>query len=403
MKEGRALLEKGGVFAGIDAVGKLLAFAVVAVLSRRVSGHEFGVVVASISAASLIQGVLDGGLGLGLARAVAREDEDRPDLSGAKLTVALPALLPSVFVAFNPDGVLAIPLATLACAATSALLLVPALLAAHRLAFASIALVGPNALLLGLVAVLPSPGAVGVLYAFAACNTICAALTMYPPDVRPRPMPLRAALGAYRRHIAKGVFAITSLAYGRLDTVLLALFGAVTIAGTYGTFYRMMLAGVSLVSWISPLAMRSFVERETLTARLRWLERRLAGVATVLFVALLAAGPPVLQLLTDGATLPAAVFILISLAVFPTILAAPLGSALIMTFRSKILALISTALLGLACLLYLTMIPLFGATGAALASVTVDTCGLIWIWREALGANAAYRGRSDSPRIAAPP
>jgi O-antigen/teichoic acid export membrane protein len=378
------LFRKGGIFAAVDAIGKLMALAVVVILTRRESAYTFGVIVAGISAASMVQCVVDGGLGTALARAVARDDTAMRVLAGSKVTMTVLASIPCLAVILAPHSVLAIPLAALACGATGALLLVPALLAAHRLMYASIALTGPNALFVALLLLLPALNAVEVLYLFAGCNALCALVTLRASEVRPRAVsPLRTAR-LYRRHLAKGIYILTSTIYGRLDTVILALVGAVAAAGLYGTYFRVVLAAVGLVSWISALALRMFTEPDRMQTRVLWLERRLAGIAAAVSLVLIAAGPWILKMLTHGGSLPSPAFVFLGLLPLPAILAAPLSRALIMNFRSRRLAWISVCLLGVACGLYLALIPLVGTSGAAFASLMVETLAFAWTWREVL-------------------
>ncbi len=394
----KKLFRDSTVFATVDLVGKLLAFAVVAVLTRRESAYTFGVIVAGISAASMVQCVVDGGLEVALARALARKDADTDALTGSKITISVGASLPCAAVLVMPRSVAAVPLASLACATTGALLLVQAFLAAHRLAYASIALIGPNVLLIGLVLVLPALNAAEVLFLFAACNGVCALATLHTVEVRPRWMsPVRAAR-LYRRHLANGIYALVTTVYGRLDTVLLALFGAAAVAGIYGTYFRIVLVGVGLIKWITPLALPALADPNHMRASLMWLEQRLAGVAVAASVLCMVLGPWVLRVVTHGGVLPVATFLLLGLLPVPTVMSGPLVSGMVMSFRSQRLAWMSTCLLGVACCLYVGLIPPLGSTGAALGSLAVETFALAWVWREVFG-NRAIPQQADKAHV----
>ncbi|MBV8989674.1 MAG: hypothetical protein JO372_14040, partial [Solirubrobacterales bacterium] len=375
---------RGGSFAMVDAAGKLLAFAVVAVLTRRQSAHTFGLVVAGIAGAGIVQTVLDGGLGFGLARAAARREDAISTIAGSRVLLATSLALPAsvaMLVLGSSKGVWA---ASVACGATSAALPVTALVAAHRLRYASIALTGPNVLFLIVVLVLPGATATEILAAFAGCNAACAAITLGVADIRPRYVSLATACRSYVQYSANAVYSVASTIYGRIDTVALAVVGQVTAAGLYGTYYRVVLAVVGLMSWLSPLAFRLLADADTFHEGLVWLEKRLAWVAVSVSVVLLVGGPPVLSLLTHGRHLPWIASTSLALVAIPTILAAPLAGALIINDRSRRLAEISIVVLVLACGLYAVLIPLLAVDGAALASLLTETVALGLLWHETI-------------------
>jgi O-antigen/teichoic acid export membrane protein len=245
-----------------------------------------------------------------------------------------------------------------------------------------------------LIVALPVLSATEVLFIFAGCNTVCALITLPAVDVHPRWVSPAGAVRLYRLHLSNGIYALVTTVYGRLDTVMLALFGAVAAAGIYGTYYRIVLVAVGLIGWITSLAWRSLAEPDLMQARLIWLEKRLAGMAVAASLVLVVLGPWVLRKVTHGGSLPLATFVLLGLIPVPTVMCAPLGSAMILSFRSRRLARISTCVLGVACCFYLVLIPLLGSTGAALGSLAVETLALVWMWREvfARGTTGVQKG-----------
>ena len=144
------------------------------------------------------------------------------------------------------------------------------------------ALVGPNILFLLLVLCLPSMGAADLLLVFAATNTVCAAVGLSAKEVRPVAVTAAVAVRRYRRHYANGLYTVATTLYGRMDTVMLALLGETVAAGVYGTYYRIVLAGVGFASWLAPLSLRLLAASETRRTRLLWLERRMAVIALLL-------------------------------------------------------------------------------------------------------------------------
>lgn len=220
-----ALFVRGGAFAAIDAFGKLVALAVVAVLTRRESRETFGLVVAGLAGASVVQTITDGGLGLALASAVARGDRSSHEITGAKVTLCVAIGVPALCGSLALPAQLAVPAAALTSGAASALIPVSALVAGHRFVYGATALVGPNILFLLLVLCLPSMDAADLLLVFAATNTVCAAVGLSAKEIRPVAVTAAVAVRRYRRHYANGVYTVATTVYGRMDTVMLALLG----------------------------------------------------------------------------------------------------------------------------------------------------------------------------------
>ena len=79
---------------------------------------------------------------------------------------------------------------------------------------------------------------------------------------------------------------------------MLALLGETVAAGVYGTYYRIVLAGVGFASWLAPLSLRLLAASETRRTRLLWLERRMAVIALLLAFGLATLGPRVVSLVT---------------------------------------------------------------------------------------------------------
>jgi O-antigen/teichoic acid export membrane protein len=378
------LFRTGGAFAIVDAVGKGLAFAVVAVLTRQETPHTFGVIVAGMAGASIVQTVADGGLALVLARAVAKSDPRSTEVSASKVAIAIAIFLPATGIALTATDPVSVVAASCASGAASALPPVGALLAAQKLRAAGAALVGPNVLFLAAIAVFPITNAAKVLLLFAGSNAFVGSLTLIPREVRPKLVSLRRAARLYAEHIANGVFTVTTMIYGRIDTVILAAIGSAAVAGLYGTYFRLVLAAVGFFSWLTPLAFSSLSDWSTLQSRIRWLERRLLVPALTVTVLLSLVGPVALRLLTHHGHLPVATILLVSALAIPTILSAPLGGALIMNDRSRALAQAALVVLVVSLVSYATLIPDLGSTGAALASFVGELVGLAWLWREVL-------------------
>src|SRR5207237_9075308 len=82
-------------------------------------------------------------------------------------------------------------------------------------------------------------------------------------ELRPKIVGLRDALATYRAGVPIALSSLATTIYGKLDTVLVALLVAPAVAGTYSTYYRVVLAVVGLSSWIAPLSTRYLGEHES--------------------------------------------------------------------------------------------------------------------------------------------
>ena len=140
--------------------------------------------VAGLAGASVVQTIMDGGLGLALASAVARGDRSSHEITGAKVTLCVAIGVRALCGSLTLPAQLAVPAAAVTSGAASALIPVSALVAGHRFAYGASALVGPNILFLLLVLCLPSMGAADLLLVFAATNTVCAAVGLSAKEVR---------------------------------------------------------------------------------------------------------------------------------------------------------------------------------------------------------------------------
>jgi len=388
-------LKPSVVFAMVDIVSKLLALAVVVVVGRGLPRAPFGEVVAGLALASIISAVLDFGVSTRLVALVVGDLEYARHAVARRYQVLSVALLLGAVGTVVPGTRLLS--ASLVAAVFMAALPVGAILASGKTSWAALALALPNSLLLAALLAIGSSGPVQVLWLWALANAITLVwLWRGIPWLRPAwsvPIPLWEA---YRGTWPIGIFNGVVLGYGRIDSVLVALMVSTAVAGVYGTYYRAVLAMLSLASWSGAVVATRLGDETTGSANLR---RLLWGLTTVsvpaaalLFVAL----PPVVSgLLGYQAVLPVTARLALALLPLPAMLINAVVFFLIIRSRQRRLAVASLVVGAIAACLYPVAIAEYGVTGAAVASLAIETIACALFLREAKLAGADVCSRSD--------
>lgn len=378
-----SVLRPSIVFAMVDILSKLLALAVVAIVGRRLSPTGFGDVVASLALASILATVLDLGVNTRLVGLVVSDLERARQAVARRYHVLAFALVLGV-VGCIPSQTRLVSV-TLVAAVFMAALPVGALLAAGRTAWAAAALAVPNGLFLVALVASGPRGSVQVLWMWAASNLITLVWLWWGvPWLRPAwSVPMRLGQ-AYRESLPIGIFNGVVLGYGRVDAVLVAVMVGSAAAGVYGTYYRVVLAVVSLASWSAAVVARRLGEEATGGAHLRRLLWGLAivsvPVAALTFVAL----PPVVSgLLGYPASIPVAARAALALLLIPTMAINALVLFLVVRGRQHRLTVAALLVGATAACAYPIGIATSGVTGAAAASLLIETIACAVFLREA--------------------
>ncbi len=369
-------------FAMVDVVSKLLALAVVVVVGRALSETGFGEVVASLALASIIAAVLDLGVNTRLVGLVVS------DLEHARQTVArryhafaVVAVLGAIGCGVSSTRLVS---ASVVAAVFMAALPVGAILAAGKTGWAAFALAMPNLVfLLALLIVGPS-GPVQVLWMWAASNLFTLVwLWRGVRWLRPAwsvPLPLWQA---YRESLPIGIFNGVVLSYGRVDAVLVAVIVSPATAGVYGTYYRVVLAVLSLASWSAAVVAKRLGDEATGRAHLRRLLWGLALVSVPVAGVLFAALPTLVSgLLGYQAELPVTARLALALLPLPAMLINALVFFLVIRGRQRRLTVVSLVVGTVAACAYPLAIVNYGVSGAAAASLVIETIACALFLRE---------------------
>lgn len=394
------VLRASVLFAMVDVTSKLLALAVVVVVGRTLSRSAFGDVVASLALATIAAAVLDLGMNTRLVGLVVS------DLEHARQTVARRYHVFAVVLLVGTLGSVApatrLVSASLVAAVFMAALPVGAILATGKTGWAATALVGPNLLFLVGQLATASREPVQVLWMWALGNLVTLFVLWrgirWMRPARSVPMPLSRA---YRESLPIGIFNGVVLCYGRVDAVLVAAMVGSAAAGVYGTYYRVVLAVLSLASWSGAVVARRLKDEATGRDDLRRLLWGLlivtVPVAAVLYMAL----PPLVSgLLGYRAGLPPSARLALSVLPVPSAAINALVFYLVIRARQHRLVVASLVIGGTAACVYPVAIASHGVTGAAVASLFVETVACVVFLREARLAEsgvAPRRRRSSVP------
>jgi len=383
----------------VDVASKLLALAVVVVVGRALSRSSFGEVVASLALASILAAVLDLGMNTRLVGLVVS------DVEHARQTVARRYHAFAVVLAVAVVGCVAQPTrlvsASLVAAVFMAALPVGAILAAGKTGWAALALIVPNGLLLLALLTIGSAGPVQVLWMWATANMVTlVALWCGVGWLRPAwsvPMPLWQA---YRESLPIGIFNGVVLSYGRIDAVLVAVMVSAAAAGVYGTYYRVVLAVLSLGSWSAAVVARRLSDETTGETHLRRLLWGLAIVSVPIAGLLFMALPAVVSgLLGYRAVLPVPARLALALLPLPAMAINALVFFLVIRGRQRRLTVASLVVGAAAACLYPVAIANYGVTGAASSSLLIEVIACALFVREAklVMAGVAPRRAGSNP------
>ncbi len=372
-----------------EVIGKIGTFIVVVGAARVLPLRDFGVFSVALGLGALLSVVSSWGLDNVLVQRAARDPEALPGLLGTLLrmrvgvTLGLAAVLGGVDLAVGlPAGMAlavgAVVVAWLVDTATDAYR--SAAVALESTAVIAAAQLVQRALTAGLTTAalaiwgsLPALSVaylVGTLTGFAGMAAGVAWLGVRPRRREAGPRPIRRLVGS---SWAAGVHSVASMALFRLDALLLAGLAGAAAAGQYAASYR-LLETVVFVSWTVARGVFPRMAAEPNPDRLRRAgEAVLAVLATVFLpyaVLLWCRGADVLRLLygddfarSGGATLA-------WLAPAPLLFGAGFlaGMVVLSTGPSPVLLLGSIGALVISVALDLVLIPVWGPTGAALAT-----------------------------------
>jgi O-antigen/teichoic acid export membrane protein len=366
------------------------------VLARRQSPAEYGATVAGFSAAAITMILVDSGTGTTLTRAIAEG-------SGTANTTLTSRLLVSTMVLSVCAGLWIAPWhlhlasASAAMGVSSALMPVGALLADGRMLRAALALVGPNALFLAALVLIDRISAPAALLTFAASNSVLLVVSVWGlPLLRPARVRPADVMRIYWTALPLGLSVVATTIYGKIDTVLVAWFISPTAAGSYGTFYRVVLALVGLTAWLEPLVARHLVTTRDMRASVVWVLQRLLAVGLIACLILVLAAPTIARFITHGLTVDLPTAVVLSVYAIPAIMSPTLAFVLVLTHRERIIALISLSLMVVAIVLYPTLIRLAGTAGAATASLVIEL-GAVALFGRAAFQQLRRRARSQEP------
>lgn len=370
-------LRKSSVFAFVDIVGKVLALVAAALLARKLDTRTFGTVLTGIAAATILSTIFDCGINQRLVAVLVEGAEQARAMVTRRYHIVLPALIVALFVSrLAPDVRFFAQVGT--AGLVMSLLPVGPLLADGKVTTAALALIGPNILFLGVLLVSPPLSAVAVIALWAFANlTVVAGVALTTPWLRPVRAPEITLHETIRQSAPLGLTNAVAAAYGRVDIILVAAFIGAAAAGAYAANYRIVLALIGLASWTCNIEARRLGDpastTETLRRLLRW-----AVTASVLAALALAALLPLLVrvVLSPGQALPRSTSVLLALLVVPHVVAMPLTQLAILRHRQRDLARAMIIVGASAILLYPGLILEWGVTGAALASLLLETLGV---------------------------
>ncbi|MDQ4097634.1 MAG: hypothetical protein M3144_07185 [Actinomycetota bacterium] len=379
-----AIVRPSLAFAAVDIAGKVLGLAVVIVLARRMADGQFGEVVASLALANVLLAFFDFGMNFHLVALVVRDRQQVREAIARRYQV-LGAI---VLVALVTSGLPPLRSVSVCVAAGAAMAALPTgvLLAGRETFWAACSLVGPNLLFLGLVATVPGLDPMGAMVLWTIAN-VATLVSLWPAVewIRPKRGPQISLWRLHRQSLSLALFNLVVLAYGRLDTVLVATLVSSAVAGVYGTLYRVVLAAVGVASWSANVAAQRFGDVERGIDDLRRLIRCAAGLAVVLAAGLLFTLSPAVELLLGRRVhLSPATVVAFSALVIPLIIANPITYFVVVGGHQRRLTSCSLVAGAAAVLLYPPAIRAFGMTGGALSSLAIEVLALALFARAAL-------------------
>jgi O-antigen/teichoic acid export membrane protein len=281
---------------------------------------------------------------------------------------------------FAATSVPAIRPAAICVAAGAAMAALPtgALLAARATFWAACALVGPNLVFLLLILVLPEYDADGAMIAWIFANVaVLVLLWRGVAWVRPKRRPNVGLWALHRRSLSLAIFNLAVLAYGRIDTVLMAVLVGSAAAGVYGTCYRVVLSTVGLASWSANIAAKRLGDGRHRQAELVRLIRFTAISAIVVAFGLVVFLEPAVGLLLGrSVAIPTPALLALAALPVPLMITNPITYFVVIGGHQRQLAMAAAVAGAVAAVLYPFAIKAFGISGGALSALTVELLGL---------------------------
>jgi O-antigen/teichoic acid export membrane protein len=357
----------------VDIVSKVLALGVVVILGRRLSGDHFGQVVSSHALAGILAALLDIGVNYRLVALVVTDRRKARHTVNRRYRLLL-AIVGAALPFLAVPSVRLVAISVIAATFMSSLP-TGALLASGRRNWAATALVLPNLLFLFPIAIAHALAPAVVIGIWALANLVTLlALWQGVEWLRPTRSPETGTMELVKDSGSIAFFNVVVLCYGRADTILLAVMVSAAVAGIYGTYYRLVLAAVSLTSWSGGIVASRLHEETSGEGSLRRLIRGLVliGVlaAPVLYFFLPLAVDTLLATETEISPVGRLALALVPI---PAMVVNALVYFLVIKNEQQRLIRVGVTVALAAVVIYPLFITLFGFTGAAGASVIIET------------------------------
>lgn len=364
-------------------VSKVLAFAVVIVLGRRLSPGSFGEVVSALALAGIVAALSDMGVNFRLVALVVNDTARARQVVNRRYRVLLIVVAAALVVAFIPSTRL-IAFSVVAAVFMGALP-TGALLASGDRGWAAVSLVVPNLLFLAPMAfaALLAPDTVMAYWALVNLLTLVM-LWRGVAWLRPMRNVEISTASMVRDSFSIAFFNVVVLAYGRADTILVAVMVSASTAGIYGTYYRLVLAAVSLASWSGGVLAKRLFDAKTGDDQLRRLLRALVAIGLLAAPFLYLLLPPVIEtFLGSPAQLSHPTRLALALVPIPAMSINALVYFLVVREQQRRLTWVSVRVLAAAAAIYPVLIGFFGVAGAAGASLMIESLACVLFLREA--------------------
>lgn len=364
-------------------VSKVLAFAVVVVLGRRLSPDSFGHVVSALALAGIVAALFDMGVNFRLVALVVSDTPRARQMVNRRYRLLPAVVVAALAVATVPSARLVA--VSVVAAVFMATLPTGALLASGDRKWAAASLVGPNLLFLAPMAFVTQLAPETVMAYWAIVNLLTLlALWLGVVWLRPMRNVEMSAIDMVRDSFSIALFNVVVLAYGRADTILVAVMVSASAAGIYGSYYRLVLAAVSLASWSGGVLAKRFFDEESGEDQLRRLLRALTVIGLVAAPFLYLLLPLVVQtFLGASAELSRPTRLALALVPIPTMSINALIYFLVVRERQRRLTWVSLRVLASAAVVYPLLIGVFGVAGAAAASLVLESLACVLFIREA--------------------
>ncbi len=369
-------------FAG-DAATKLAGIAALAVAARQLSTGQFALLGASLAAVTILTAVFDGGLSTLIARDGSADTAARHGLLRSGLIVRAPLLALALGCALPAGALLgqaASALLVVAVSSAGALCLVVLAVfrAAQDLSVEAVQKSLSSLLLLAgvLVAAAVHPSAATILLAYGLAQAVALAVVVGRTRLAGRVRRAPSLRSTVRAAAPFALMTVATLVYYRSGTLLLAALrpaadtAAFTIASTI-SFGLLVLPNAITTGLLPNLSAARTASERTRTARrgLAWTVALCAGVTIAVAVT---AGPVLHGFFGgryDGAVAPLRLLLLANL---PIAVSGVLGTVLVAARRVRPIVVQVAVAVAVNLLANAMLIPAFGATGAAAATLVTE-------------------------------